>query len=84
MCFQERPQAGARVVRIKRKNGMLLQNCDVYIAYKMNNDHWNLPRSKWANPYDSRDPQGLVKYANHIRQKLWYDLDSLEGKLLGC
>ena len=84
MCFQERPQTGARVVRIKRKNGVLVQNCDVYIAHRMDNDHWNLQRSKWANPFKKSDPQHLHNYADHIRKKLWHDLDSLEGKLLGC
>ena len=79
-----RPQTGARVVRIKRKGGMLLQNCDVYIAHRMDNDHWNLQRSKWANPCPKSDPQHLQNYAQHIRKKMWHDLDSLEGKLLGC
>ena len=60
-----------------------MQNCDVYISYKMDNDHWNLPRSKWANPYYMEE-DSLDKYAAHIRRKLWHELDELEGKLLGC
>ena len=71
-------------MRIKRQNGVLVQNCDVYISYRMNNDHWNLPRSKWANPFKNADPQRLAKYAEHVKRKLWHDLDSLDGKLLGC
>ena len=37
----------------------------------------------WANPhYNNENP--LEKYAAHVRRRLWRDLDSLEGKLLGC
>ena len=37
----------------------------------------------WANPhYNKENP--LEKYAAHVRRRLWRDLDSLEGKLLGC
>ena len=79
--FQKRPERGARVVRIKQKDWQVTQNCDVYIAHKVNNDYWNLPRSKWANPHGRHE---LEKYAVHVRRKLWHDLDSLEGKLLGC
>ena len=61
------------------------QNCDVYISYKLENDHWKLPWSEWANPYYNQD-DALEKYAPHIRRRpsLWNNLDSLEGKLLGC
>ena len=58
-----------------------MQNCDVYIAHKVDNEYWSLPRSKWASPYGG---QNLDKYAAHVRRKLWHKLDSLEGKLLGC
>ena len=48
----------------------------------MDNDHWNLPRSKWARPYHV---DTLQKYAEHVRNgRLWHQLDTLEGKLLGC
>ena len=59
----------------------MTQNCDVYIAHKVTNDYWNLPRSKWANPHGRHE---LEKYAVYVRRKLWHALDSLEGKLLGC
>ena len=68
---------------MKRYNGMLTQNCDVYISYKISNAHWDLPRSEWANPY-YKQGDSLEKYEQHVRQKLWHKLDSLEGKLLGC
>ena len=84
MFFQERPRFGARVVKIKRTwDGLLEQNCDVYIAFKIQNDHWNLPWSEWANPYYNQE-DALEKYAAHVKHKLWHKLDSLEGKLLGC
>jgi len=71
------------VTRIKRnRDGVLEQPCDVYIAGKMQNDFWNLPRSKWANPYFMEE-DSLDKYAAHVRRKLWDQLDELEGKLLG-
>ena len=73
-------------MKIKRtRNGLLQQNCDVYIANKMDNDHWKLPRSEWANPFYSKE-DALQKYEQHVRRssKLWYKLNQLEGKLLGC
>ena len=79
--FQRRPERGARVVRIKQKDWQLTQNCNVYIAHKVDNDYWNLTRSKWANPHGRHE---LEKYTVYVRRKLWHDLDSLEGKLLGC
>lgn len=36
----------ATVVRIKRSKGEIVQDCDVY-----NQGGWNLPESRWKNPY---------------------------------
>ena len=74
------------MVKIKRtRDGLLEQNCDVYISYKLENDHWSLPWSEWTNPYYNQD-NALELYAAHIKRRpsLWHKLDSLEGKLLGC
>ena len=84
--FQERPKAGAKVVRIKRtRDGLVEQGCDVYIGSKIQNEHWALPWSDWANPFFYHE-NALEKYEAHIRYRpaLWQKLDELEGKLLGC
>ena len=73
-------------MRIKRtRDGLLEQPYDVYIAGKVQNDHWQLPWSEWANPYYNKH-DALELYAEHVRRRisLWHKLDSLEGKLLGC
>ena len=83
LCFQKRPEVGARVVRVKKQKGQVTQNCDIYISSRIHNDNWDLPWSEWANPH-YKDAHPLERYERHIRKRKWYDLDSLEGKLLGC
>ena len=83
MCLQERPKFGAKLVRIKKHHDVLVQNCDVYIGNRISNSHWQLPRSDWANFYMYQE-DSLVKYANHIRHRMWRRLNELEGKILGC
>ena len=41
----------ATVVRIKRSKGEIVQDCDVYIGRACNQGGWNLPESRWKNPY---------------------------------
>ena len=35
----------------KNKEGVLLQDWDVYIGHGLNNKHWVLEKSKWSNPF---------------------------------
>jgi ADP-ribosylglycohydrolase len=40
-----------KVVRLQRSNGVIIQNCDVYIGRQINQGGWNLEGSKWANAF---------------------------------
>lgn len=77
-----------KVVRIQRKQGVITQNCDLYIGRRWTLGGWNLKQSKWANPFSlsqySRE-ECLSKYENHIRNSsLLNDLHELQGLTLGC
>lgn len=39
-----------RVVRLRRQNGVVVQDCDLYVGRECTMGGWNLPRSKWAGP----------------------------------
>jgi len=78
-----------QVVRIRRQGGVVVQDCDVYIGREVTMGGWNLPTSKWANPYAvkvyGRD-QCLRLYETYIRGRsdLIAALPELKGKRLGC
>lgn len=79
------------VVRIRRKKtGEIVQDCDVYIGRKMTMGGWNLPQSKWANPFpvkkEAERADALRKYEEWIRTQpqLMASLEELHGKRLGC
>ena len=76
---------GARVVRIKKEQGVVVQGCNIYVGRKVSNGKWNLHQTMWSNPFDE-SPEGLIKYENYIRTSTrhWHCLDYLEGRLLGC
>lgn len=77
-----------RVVKLRRKNGIIIQDCDIYIGRNIQMGGWNLPRSKWANPYSIQEygrEECLKKYREFIlTSDLLKDLDELSGKTLGC
>ncbi|SNW63019.1 hypothetical protein ORPV_1115 [Orpheovirus IHUMI-LCC2] len=78
------------VVRLRRQGGKVVQDCDVYIGRRCNMGGWNLPESKWANPFkigtDGTRDEVIQKYYNHIVSKpeLISSLHELRGKRLGC
>lgn len=78
-----------RVVRIQRKNGQIVQDCDVYIGRRWTMGGWNLPESKWANPFPvkkyGRD-DALRRYLEYLQSRpdLLAALPELQGKTLGC
>lgn len=39
------------IVHLKRSNGVVVQDCDVYIGRACNMGGWRLSQSKWYNPY---------------------------------
>ena len=86
------PSNKTRVVHLKRTKGVIVQDCDIYIGRQCTMGGWNLPRSKWANPfrlgekgYETVDSV-LKAYENHIlaRKHLKDSLHELKGKVLGC
>lgn len=78
------------VVKLRRKNGMVVQSCDVYIGRAWNLGGWNLAQSKWANPFTVKQcgsaAAAVQKYREYIltRPDLLDALNELEGKVLGC
>jgi hypothetical protein len=80
------------VIRLKRKGGAIVSDCDIYIGRAMYQGGWRLPASKWANPFKVIDktPQArqsaLVRYEAYIRATpgLMAALPELRGKCLGC
>ena len=77
----------AIVVHLKRKNGAIIQDCDVYIGRACNMGGWKLPQSKWHNPYSVKiyGENAIPLYENYIRQSpLMNEIEELCGKRLGC
>ena len=63
-----------RVVRMKLYKGQVIQDCDVYIGRRNCMGGWNLPQSKWANPFKMRDYQNdrkvvVAEYKKYILSK---------------
>ena len=79
-----------RIVKLCRKNNVVIQDCDVYIGRKVTLGGWNLHQSKWANPFKIKEcgsaENAVRKYEDFIRKqpRLLQDLYELEGKTLGC
>ncbi|KAF0971913.1 hypothetical protein FDP41_009609 [Naegleria fowleri] len=75
------------VVRIRKKKGQTVVNCDVYVGNRCFHGGWRLQESKWANPFEKLPkPESLEKYREYIlsQPKLKQDLIELKGKTLGC
>jgi hypothetical protein len=79
------------VVRLKRKRSVVTQGCDVYIGRACCRGGWNLPQSKWHNPYSVRECGGsaavaVARFEQHLlrNEQLMGDLHELKGKVLGC
>lgn len=78
------------VVKLKMRHGKVLQGCDIYIGRECSRGGWNLPESKWHNPYrvtPQRSVKNAVKlFEIYIRSntKLLEDIEELFGKKLGC
>ena len=76
------------VVRIRRKGGVVVQDCDLYIGRAINMGGWSLKDSKWRNPFKKNKESSeniLEKYEKHVRETgLINDIRELDGKRLGC
>ena len=79
-----------RVVALKRRQGQVVQGCDVYIGRSCFMGGWSLVGSPYQNPFkvgrDGDIEQVLFKYETYIRAQpqLMGRLDELRGKTLGC
>ena len=75
------------VVKLKRKNGKVIQSCDVYIGRTCTMGGWNLPQSKWHNPFpvSQYGIHTLEKFRQYIssNDKLMSEIEQLRGKTLG-
>ncbi len=74
------------VVHLHRRGDHVTQDCDVYIGRANFLGGWQLPQSKWANPFKPKDiaskSERLKKYKEHILSKpdLIADFYELKGK----
>lgn len=78
-----------KVVRIRRSNGKIVQDCDIYIGRACSMGNWNLKASKWGNPFKLSEyslDEALKKYEEYVRnnKELIASLPELAGKLIGC
>lgn len=78
-----------KLVRIRRNKEGIIQDCDVYIGRANNQGGWNLPRSKWHNPYTIKQYGSAEKvcglyFKYIINSDLFHDLPELESKIIGC
>lgn len=87
---ETQPALKSRVVRLKRSNGKVVQGCDVYIGRRMTMGGWNLPESKWANPFTIKQAGSaevaVKKYKEWFKTQpdLLLSIGELKGKVLGC
>lgn len=82
------------VVRIRRKGGEVVQDCDVYIGRRLTMGGWSLPESEWMNPFSAAKygrEECIEKFEELMRKRLqeaperWHrKLQELSGKRLGC
>ena len=84
-------QSKTRVVRMKRRKGVVVQDCDVYIGRQQGMGGWNLRKSKWHNPFKVKDYGGSAEkvvelYREYIKTQpeLLASIGELKGKTLGC
>ncbi len=89
--FESKEKLGPpRVVRLKRKNGKIIQDCDDYIGRRVKQGGWDLKESIWKNPFTMKDCKSrkecLQKYETYLRDKpeLMDAIPELTGKRLGC
>ncbi|SPN79294.1 Hypothetical protein ZAZAV_254 [Cedratvirus Zaza IHUMI] len=82
--------SSTKVVKIARKNGQVVQGCDVYIGRACYMGGWQLPKSKWANPFSVKEygsaEKAVEKFEEYLlsHDDLMEDIGELKGKILGC
>ena len=78
------------VVRIRRKGGVVVQDCDVYIGRNCFMGGWKLKKSYWANPFTAKEcgsnEAAAAKFETWVRgqPEMMARVPELRGKTLGC
>lgn len=88
--YRRRPMEPPVVVKLKRHRGVVVQDCDVYVGRRCRMGGWDLPQSKWANPFTIKEcgsaDVAVNLYEEYLRRQpsLLSALPELTGKRLGC
>ena len=84
-------KVATKVVRIRRKKGEIVQDCEIYIGRNMFMGGWKLHKSDWANPFTVKTcgtPEKACelyeKWLHNERPDLIARLGELQGRTLGC
>lgn len=82
-----------KVVKLKRKNGKIIQDCTFYCGRQISRGGWNLKESIFANPYTlkTHGDQAINLYREYLKKKIIDDPEKwviaildLRGHTLGC
>ena len=78
------------VVQLKRKNGKVLWPYDLAVTRRVKRGGWDLPQSRWANPYTVKqcgsNKAACEKFEQHLDEspELLAELPELQGLVLAC
>lgn len=50
------------LVKLKAREGVVVQGCDIYIGKEMNMGRWEIPKSPFYNPFKEKGLEGVKKY----------------------
>ena len=78
-----------QLVRIRRRGGLVVQDCDVYIGRACHMGGWSLSQSPWYNPFSARQygrEECIRLYREHLLAdgNLLARLPELMYQTLGC
>lgn len=79
-----------KVVKIRRKDGEVVQDCEIYIGRRLTMGGWNLPESIWHNPFEIKKYKSrevvLKMYRDYLttNKKLMALLPTIYGRVIGC
>jgi len=82
--------ASTTVVKIQRRGGKIVQDCDIYIGRSVSRGGWDLPTSKWANPFTvskcGSAEKAVAMFEDYLLSKpaLLSCIGELRSKVLGC
>ena len=86
--WEDEPET--KIVKLQRKGGEIIQDCDIYIGPRCFSGGWRLEKTKWSPSFAMREfrenpEQWNTKYREHIISSgLISSIEELRGKTLGC